>query len=81
MVPQQPVHGALLDLVAGFPAGDRGRRDAEVRGELFLRQSQSFAVVADLLWREEAELDAQRLLDAKGGDALELVSAQKSISA
>lgn len=41
--PQQAVPGALLDLVAGLPARDRGRGDAEVRGELLLSQAKGFA--------------------------------------
>ncbi len=44
---QQAVHGALLDLVAGFPAGDGGCGDAEARGELFLGEAEGFAVLAD----------------------------------
>jgi len=50
---EESIHGALLNLRAGFPAGVGRLAHAEQIGELLLRQSQVFAALADVLRREE----------------------------
>src|SRR5262245_16476059 len=69
---EESIHGALLNLRAGLPAGDRRFAHAEQVGQLLLGQSEFLAPLADFLWGQQprfapegsADLLVGRVVDA-----------------